>query len=95
MTIISDLPEGFTVVENEERWTHLTKPHPLDRRYPHSCFNCKRGLKFLELFQANTKNKYYRNGGCFDMPLYRKLKKLWRSKDIEFYCCTCFKLQVW
>ncbi len=94
--------EGFRQSSNNGitfslvRDRYIDKPHPLDVKYSHVCYSrfCGKQLRFEELFQANTKNEYYRNGGCFDIPLYRKLKKLWRSKDVEFFCCTCFKLQI-
>ena len=64
------------------------KPHILDKKYPHVCFKCKKSLKFGELFMANRKDHYFNHR--FDIPLYRKLKKLWRSQVIEFYCCECY-----
>ena len=104
--------EGWIVFERENEpiydgetrvetcWgNHSNKPHPLDRRYPHVCFECKKPLKFEELFRANIylyNPKHIRRFDTidFDMPLYRRLKKLWRSQVIEFFCCNCFKLQV-
>ncbi len=83
-----------TLAEGSNDWHQNIKPHPLDKKYPHVCFECKKPLKFEELFQANTKDEYYKFGGCFNMPLYRRLKKLWRSQIIEFYCCNCYKLQI-
>ncbi len=69
----------------------------LDIKYPHVCFKCKDKLTFKELFDAN-RNIYGDNSYPplsdqtinFDMPNYRKLKKLWRSQVVEFYCCECF-----
>ncbi len=72
----------------------------LDIKYPHVCFKYKEKLTFKELFNANRRKENYKkdftfpNGDLryldFDMPLYRKLKALWRSQVVEFYCCKCF-----
>ncbi len=90
-SILHPIPYSITEVRNK------IKPHPLDRRYPHFCFECKKPLKFEELFDANityynSPNAIWRRSKLnFDMPLYRKLKKLWRSQVIEFYCCNCYR----
>ncbi len=51
----------------------------LDTKYPHVCFSCKKELKFKELWNRNV-----------SMGV-KRLKKLWKSQVIEFYCCECFK----
>ncbi len=79
-------------------------PHILDKKYPHSCYNpdCKKSLYFEELYNTNmrivkdTDTIGYGNFVRymdFDMPLYRRLKKLWRSPIIEFYCCDCYNFK--
>lgn len=62
-----------------------SKPHILDNKYPHVCFECKRELKWVELYTANCEDIR------FNMYAYRKLKKLWKSQVVEFYCCNCFQ----
>lgn len=64
--------------------------NPLDVKYPHVCFKCKTPIIFEELFNANRRNHEFRKLQ-FDMPLYRSLKKLWKSKYVEFFCCTCHR----
>ncbi|KKM15856.1 hypothetical protein LCGC14_1691830 [marine sediment metagenome] len=94
MPNVSSPEENWNFSSSEE----IIKPHPLDVKYPHICFNCKRGLKFEELFHANKREinqgliagHHYSDLLKFDMPLYRSLKKLWRSQVVEFYCCKCF-----
>ncbi len=78
-------PVPFPAVRINTRQAYGYYSTHLDIKYPHVCFKCKKKLKFKELFNANRKNCY-----SFDMPLYRKLKKLWRSQVVEFYCCECF-----
>lgn len=51
----------------------------LDRKFPHACFKCGKDLYFLELSLANYTIKL------------SHLKQLWKSKDIEFYCCICYR----
>ncbi len=70
-------------VTHDSIWTHKTK-HILDIKYPHVCFKCKKSLCWKELYAANC------DGIVFNMPVYKRLKKLWRSKVIEFYCCECY-----
>ena len=67
--------------------------HLLDINYPHVCFRCKKPIYWRELFLANRERT---KGGRmleFNMPLYRKLKKLWKSQIVEFYCCECFNIK--
>ena len=64
----------------------------LEIKYPHTCFICNQELIFKELFDANEPLKATAFYG-FDMPLYMRLKKLWKSKDVEFLCCDCFALE--
>ncbi len=85
------IPSSYTVA-----WvkTHIRAySNHLDTKYPHECFNsnCHRPLIFRELFAANN-GIYDLNVGykAFNMPLYRKLKRLWKSQIVEFYCCNCF-----
>ena len=60
----------------------------LDIKYPHICFKCKRKLKFIELYGINREYSE-----AFNMPLYKRLKKLWKSEFVKFYCCTCFTME--
>jgi len=71
---------------------------PLDVKYPHMCFNpnCKRKLNFKELWEANAKeifvnNKVHHGRRKWDFECYLRMKKLWRSQVIQFYCCDCFR----
>ena len=74
---------------NVDRFKKIKK-HPLDVKYPHVCFKCKTPIIFGELFNANRRN--YEYGKLqFDIPLYRRLKKLWKSHFVEFFCCTCHR----
>ncbi len=60
------------------------KKHILDRKYPHVCFECQTPLKFQELLDANSCTAF------LDVDMYKRMKKLWRSRVIEFYCCLCY-----
>lgn len=91
---------GFYVSINQGsgwEWIETPKPHILDTKYPHVCFKCKRELKFRELYDANNVNEmifytpYMKELLGYNVPLYRKLKKWWKSRVIEFYCCQCFR----
>ena len=62
----------------------LEKRHILDIKYPHVCFKCKKTLYWSELY---GRNRLYE----LDYKSYKKLKLLWRSQIIEFYCCTCYE----
>ncbi len=90
-------PEGlctFELPNSASDWLRIPPTHILDRRYPHVCFECKKLLKFEELFLANMGTGGPVMYANFDMPLYRRLKKLWRSRDVQFFCCNCFKVQI-
>ncbi len=63
-----------------------TKKHGLDIKYPHVCFKCKKDLYWVELFYANARSSFR----GWDFKTYKKLKRLWRSKVVEFYCCKCY-----
>lgn len=79
----TDIFIGADVIRTREK-------HYLDVRYPHICFKCKTPVIFRELFNANRRN--YEYGKLqFDMPLYRRLKKMWKSRFVEFFCCTCHR----
>jgi hypothetical protein len=54
--------------------------NPMDEKYPHTCHQCSKPLKFLEMCNANTKME----------PDH--LKKLWKSQAVEFLCCRCFTI---
>lgn len=73
----------------------IVKPHPLDVKYPHVCFKCKKPLEWTELLNVNRTIEFdqYGNIVTFDMTIYKRLKKLWRSQVIEFYCCECFNIK--
>ena len=62
--------------------------HILDIKYPHICFKCKKELSWVELFNANMNDFWSFNA----YKGYKILKKLWRSRDIEFYCCSCYMI---
>ncbi|KKN56965.1 hypothetical protein LCGC14_0566870 [marine sediment metagenome] len=81
--------EPIPLISRRQAYGYYSKH--LDIKYPHVCFKCKTNLTFKELFDANRKNgleciNYFRD---FDMPLYRKLKRLWKSEYVQFYCCEC------
>ena len=66
--------------ENEPigRLTKIKKTE-LDFKYPHRCFECGKELRWLEVTEATS------NGFRIEY-----LKKLWKSKYVQFYCCKCF-----
>jgi len=49
----------------------------LNDKNQHLCYSCKRVLYFSELIETNQN---------IDIKI---LSKLWRSKNIKFYCCSC------
>lgn len=65
------------------------KTHPMDKKYPHTCFKCGKSLRWTELLSSNG---LYKHGGIRDniYEQYKHFKKLWRSKVIQFYCCLCY-----
>lgn len=62
------------------------KEHILDINYPHVCHRCGKRLFWMELYRANS---IFTPVG--DFKTYKRLKKLWKSKIVEFYCCFCYK----
>lgn len=54
--------------------------HPMDEKYPHICFKCKKELEYLHA-KIKALNKDFTE---------EQFKKLWKSNVIEFYCCTCY-----
>lgn len=72
------------------------KKHILDIHYPHKCHRCKKPLYWEELYHANAFTFIYRDyqpgtGLKWDFKAYKRLKKLWRSKVVQFYCCDCYR----
>ena len=74
--------------------------HPLDTKYPHECYYCGRELYFKELLDRNAKITQKGIRGIrglkvsYDYAKYKHLKKLWRSKVVQFYCCRCYDERV-
>lgn len=77
--------------DSKESWEH-----PLDIKYPHKCYNCGDLILWKELLIENGvfrgSYKYiYTGKGYLDLfKKYKHLKKLWKSKVIQFYCCDCY-----
>ena len=72
----------------------VKEKHILDIKYPHVCFKCKKPLFWSELYDANTKPISINEIFDGDYKIYKKLKNLWRSQVIEFYCCHCYDSMV-
>ena len=68
---------------------YMNHSNHLNTKYPHVCFKCKRELRFIELYGINREYSE-----AFNIPLYKRLKKLWKSPYVEFYCCVCFNLNA-
>ena len=68
------------------------KVGPLDTKYPNKCFKCKKDSHFHELLNRNASiGGIIRRGvNFYDYKEYKKLKKMWKSKYVQFYCCFCF-----
>ena len=66
------------------------KQHPLDIKYPHKCFGCGTPLSWYELLTANLPHLFRAIFTKKNYEKYKRLKKLWRSNFIQFYCCDCF-----
>ena len=79
---------GDTAPENP-----VCKRDPLDVKYPHECYdsNCNYKLTFKELLGRNASIKI---DGCvlnfYNYKDYKHLKKLWKSKYVQFLCCQCY-----
>jgi len=58
--------------------TSLSKISLADIKYPHKCFKCKRALYWTELLESNPNMNRL------------QLAKLWKSKYVQFYCCSCY-----
>lgn len=72
------------------------KPHPMDAHYPHECQQCKKPLRWSELFRRNARILSFRNSKNiikYDYEKYKQLKQWWRSKHVEFLCCSCFAIE--
>ena len=87
-------PNSVLVLSTEDSFEWVDRggrpySNHLDIKYPHICFKCKRKLKFIELYGINREYSE-----AFNMPLYKRLKKLWKSPYVEFYCCVCFNLNA-
>lgn len=70
----------------------------LSIKYPHRCFNqeCKVELSFQELLDRNA-SVWLKHLDCnvirfYDYKKYKELKRLWKSKYVQFYCCRCYKV---
>ncbi len=59
----------------------------LNKDYRHYCFECGLFLSFIHFLKRNLK---FRLDGL-DGNNVEYLKKLWKSPDIQFYCCECIK----
>lgn len=84
-----------------ENYKIIGYKHPMDKHYPHKCFNnkCPEPIKWRDFLNSNGidiqlldvnylwdfKNRY---------NYYRYLKRLWRSKKVKFYCCKCFTIEI-
>lgn len=82
-------------------YTSYKPKHILDLHYPHKCHRCKKPLYWEELYDANAgrvimicdRDHFARIGPKWDFKTYKRLKKLWRSKVIQFYCCDCYRIK--
>ena len=64
--------------------------HELDKKYPHVCFWCKDKLIFKEMYKVN-KERIYEIHTKYGISLAKYLKKLWKCRIVEFYCCNCYR----
>lgn len=71
----------------------LEAPHPMDKNYSHKCFKCQRELKWSELLNRNlpSKTNQWKRFTIENYKKYRELKKWWRAKYVQFYCCSCYE----
>ena len=69
--------------ENEPIGTLIKlKKTELDFKYPHTCFECGRELRWKEIYIAS---------GNWHLEI-KYLKKLWKNKYVQFYCCKCYNI---
>lgn len=83
------------------------KVHPMDAHYPHICANPKHNkkLKWRELLNQNIitsiEKRYLKYPNDFKLIIhkfnegykqYKHLKQWWRSKHMEFLCCSCYQM---
>lgn len=89
-----------TAAENlpQAVYTNPGNKHILDIHYPHKCHKCKTPLYWVELYNANATQTFTRYNleyigrkHIWDFETYKRLKKLWRSEVIQFFCCDCYR----
>lgn len=54
-------------------------------KYEHVCFDCKKTLKYEHVYK-----KAY-EGGMTE----QQFNHIWRSKYVEFYCCSCYNIHMY
>lgn len=75
---ISAMMHGPTTIRFEMSLTDREVVTPKEE-YPHTCQKCGQKLKFQELKDANS---------WMDED---KLRAMWISNEVSFYCCTCYR----
>lgn len=82
-----------TRVQGNFTWHQFIKQHPMDVHYPHQCHQCEKPLKWSELLLRNARSNFMNDidfHEYYKYEAYKRLKQWWRSKFVEFLCCSCY-----